>query len=118
MSPNRSLVFALLCGLAVGGLVYRFLLPDWFFALGIAAVYAGSVYFYISFDIALLGEHMTFRKQPHRLGHAIGMFGLSISPVALIDYAKLQGPEVAGVLVWTTGVITYLLFVSLAQSQE
>ncbi|MHC3381612.1 hypothetical protein [Haloarcula sp. H-GB5] len=118
MSPTKSLVFALFCGLAVGGLVYRFLLPDWFFALGIAAVYAGSVYFYVSFDIPMLGEQITFRKQPHRLGHAIGIFGLSISPVALIEYVDLQGPEVAGVLVWITGVVAYLFLVSLAQSQE
>ncbi|GGM47852.1 hypothetical protein GCM10009006_31290 [Haloarcula argentinensis] len=94
------------------------MLPDWFFALGIAAVYAGSVYFYVSCDIPLLGEQITFRKQPHRLGHAIGIFGLSISPVALIEYVDLQGPEVAGVLVWITGVVAYLLLVSLAQSQE
>ncbi|MDQ2074446.1 hypothetical protein RBH20_18065 [Haloarcula sp. H-GB4] len=118
MSPNKSLLFALVCGLAVGSLVYRFLLPDWFFALGIAAVYAGSVYFYVSFDIPLLGEHITFRKQPYRLGHAIGMFGLTISPLALIEYVELQTAEVAGVLVWTTGVIAYLLLVSTAQGQE
>ena len=118
MSPNKSRLLAVPCGASVGGIVHEFLLPDWFFAIGIAAVYTGLIHFYATYEIPLLGEHVTFTDRPDRLGHAVGMFGLATTPLALIEYASFRTPETVGVLVWTTGVIAYLLFASSAQSQQ
>ncbi|MBB6646547.1 hypothetical protein [Halobellus ruber] len=118
MNPHKSLLVAVLLGAAVGGVVHAFLLPDWFFAAGIATIYAGVVYFYATYGITLLGEHVTFRDGPDRLGHAVGLFGLSTTPLALVEYVSLRTPETVGVLVWTTGTITYLLLVSSARTQR
>jgi len=118
MGPNKSLLLAVLCGASVGGIVHELLLPDWFFATGIAAVYVGLVYFYTTYEVPLLGEHVTFTDRADRLGHAVGVFGLSTTPLALIEYASFRTPETVGVLVWTTGVIAYLLFASSARSQQ
>jgi predicted Zn-dependent protease len=118
MSSHRSLALAVATGLATGGIVYQFLLTDWFFALGVTATYAGVAYFYVAFDVPLSGQYIQFTRRHDKLGHAIGIFGLSISPLALISYAKFQQPEAIGVLVWTTGVIAFLLFASIAHDQE
>lgn len=112
MDPNESLLLAAALGASVGGIVRVFLLPDWFFALGIATIYAGAAYFYLTYDVSLLGEHATFSDTPDGLGHAVGVFGLSITPLALVEYASFRNPEIVGVLAWTTGTIAYLLLVS------
>jgi len=118
MNTDKAYSLAVLCGLSAGGIVYGFLLPDWFFALGVGTVYTGIGYFYFAYDIPLLGEHISFTEKPDKLGHAIGLFGVSISPLAVVEYAEFRTPETAGILVWTTGLIAYLLFVSAAQSQQ
>ncbi len=118
MNPDKSHFLAVLVGLFVGGIVYRFFVPDWFFTVGVTAVYTGITYFYIAYEIPLLGEHATFADGRDKLGHAIGLFGLSISPLALVEYAAFRMPEIVGVLVWVTGMITYLLFISTAQTQR
>ena len=118
MELDKPLPLATLFGFSVGGIVYRFLLPDWFFVVGIATVYIGVAYFYITYEIPLFGEHITFPEKPDNIGHAIGLFGLSISPLALVEYAAFRTPQVVGVLVWATGMIMYLLFTSTAQSQR
>ena len=117
MSPNRSLALAVATGLAVGGAVYQFLLTDWFFALGVTATYAGVAYFYVAFDVQVMG-HLQFTSRRDIFGYAVGVFGLSISPLALISYAQFQQPAAIGVLVWTTGVIAFLLFAAIAHEQQ
>lgn len=118
MSSNRSLALAAATGLAVGGAVYQFLLTDWFFALGVTATYVGVVYFYVAYDVPLTGQYLRFTDRHNKLGHAIGIFGLSVSPLALVSYAQFRRPETIGVLVWTTGVIAFLLFAAIAHDQE
>lgn len=118
MSPQKSLTRAVVTGLAVGGMVYQFLLPDWFFALGVTATYTGIAYFYLAFDVSLLSEQLQFTDRHDKLGHAIGVFGLSISPLALISYGQFRQPEAIGILVWTTGVIAFLLLAATAQEQQ
>ncbi len=118
MSSNRSLALAVATGLATGGIVYQFLLTDWFFALGVTATYAGVAYFYFAFNVPLSGQYMQFTRRHDKLGHAIGIFGLSISPLALSSYAQFRRPETIGVLIWTTGVIAFLLFAAIANEQQ
>ena len=118
MSPNRSLALAVATGFTIGGVVYQFLLADWFFALGVTATYAGVAYFFVAFDVPLSGQYLRFTDHHDKLGHAVGIFGLSISPLALVSYAQFRRPETIGVLVWTTGVIAFLLFAAIAHEQQ
>jgi hypothetical protein len=114
---NKSLPLAVLIGCCIGGGVHRYLLSDWFFVSSIASMYIGIAYFILAYDITLLGEQFTFDNRYDRLGHAVGVFGLGIGPLALIEYVGFQGSEVVGVLMWSIGVIAYFTIVSNAQSQ-
>jgi len=70
-APEVALPVAGLFGVVSGAVVYQFLLPDWFPALATAATYAGAAYFYLAFDIPLLGTHVEFTDRPDRLGYAV-----------------------------------------------
>jgi hypothetical protein len=115
---KKPLPLAVLIGCCVGGGVYQYLLSDWFFVSSIATIYIGIVYFILAYDVKLLSEQFTFDDGYDRLGHAIGIFGLSVGPLALIEYADLQGSEAVGVLMWSIGIIAYFTIISNAQSQR
>jgi hypothetical protein len=118
MKFEKSLPLAVLIGCCIGGGVYRYLLSDWFFVSSIVAIYIGIAYFIFAYDTTLLGEQFTFYERDDRLGHAVGVFGLSIGPLALIEYVGLQGSEVVGVLIWSIGIIAYFVLISNARSQQ
>jgi hypothetical protein len=115
---NKSLLLAVLIGCCIGGGAYRYLLSDWFFVSSIATIYIGIAYFILAYGITLLGEQFTFYDRYDRLGHAVGTFGLSIGPLALIQYVGLQGSEAVGVLMWSLGIIAYFVIISKARSQQ
>lgn|GEM_PF-303814 len=104
-----ALPVAGLFGAVSGAVVYRFLLPDWFPALATAATYAGAAYFYLAFDIPLLGTHIEFTDRADRAGYAVGLFGVSVGPLALGEYVGLSNSGVAGVVVWQLGLLAFLL---------
>ncbi|WP_122088580.1 hypothetical protein [Halalkalicoccus subterraneus] len=117
MNRNRNLLVAVICGLLVGLGVYWFLVPDWFVAAGIAAIYSGASYFYFSFDISLFSSDIQFDNRVDRFGYAIGLFGLSVSAVALAQYYGQQGTTTLPFVILFIGVIAFLLFISKAQQQ-
>ena len=104
-----ALPVAGLFGAVSGAVVYQFLLPDWFPALATAATYAGAAYFYLAFDIPLLGTHIEFTDRADRAGYAVGLFGVSVGPLALGEYVGLSNSGVAGVVVWQLGLLAFLL---------
>ena len=108
-APEVALPIAGLFGAVSGAVVYHLLLPDWFPALATAATYAGAAYFYLAFDIALLGTHTEFTDRADRLGYAVGLFGVSVGPLALGKYAGLSDSGVAGVVLWQLGLLAFLL---------
>ena len=114
---DRNLPFAVLCGLLVGLGIYWFLPSNWFVAAGTAAVYTGAAYFYIAFDIPLLGSAVQFDDRVDKLGYAIGLFGLSVSPIAFAQYYGQQGTTTLPFVILFMGVIAFLLFSSEAQRQ-
>ena len=118
MSLDRSLPLAVVVGLLVGGLVYQFCFPDWYPALGVAAIYAGAAYFYISYDVSLLGTQVEFSTRADRVGYAVGLFGLSVSPLALGEYTGLQQSAVTGLIVWVIGTIAFLLLSTTAAQHD
>lgn len=118
MNLSKSLVPAVLIGCCIGGGVYRYLLSDWFLVSSIITIYIGVAYFLLSYDITLLGEQFTFDNSYDKLGHTIGVYGLCIGPLAVIDYVDFQPSEAVGVFIWTTGIIAYFTVVSNAQNQQ
>ena len=117
MPVDRSLPLASVFGLLVGGLVYQFLLPDWYPALGVATIYTGAAYFYLAFDISLLGTQVEFTDRSDKIGYAIGLFGLSVSPLAIGEYTGLQDLAVIGIIVWIMGMLAFLLLMTTAAHQ-
>ena len=118
MNMNRDLPLAIVCGLLVGFGMYWFLVPDWFIAAGTAAVYAGAGYFYSAFDISLLGSAVQFDDRMDRLGYAIGLFGVSVSPIAFAQYYGQHSASTLPFVILFMGVIAFLLFISKAQQQS
>lgn len=115
---NRDLPLAILCGLLVGLGMYWFLVPHWYVALGTAAVYTGAGYFYFAFDVSLLGRAVRFDDRIDRLGWAIGIFGLSVSPLAFANYYGQQDDAIFSFVILCMGMIAFLLLVSKAQQQN
>jgi len=105
-----SLACGLLWTLAGAG-VYWASVPDGFVAMGTAAVYAGTSYFYFAFDVSLLGEAVRFDDRVDRVGYAIGLFGLSVSPLAFARYFGQESEAMIPFVIWFMGVIAFLLFV-------
>ena len=108
-APEVALPVAGLFGVVSGAVVYQFLLPDWFPALATAATYAGAAYFYLAFDIPLLGTHVEFTDREDKFGYAVGLFGVSVGPLAVSEYAGLSNSGVLGVVVWQLGLLAFLL---------
>ena len=115
---NRDFLLAVLCGLLVSLGIYWVLAPNWYVALATAAIYTGTGYFYFAFDISLLGEEIKFDDRTDRLGYAIGLFGLSVSPVALALHYGQQDEAMLPLVVSFMGVIAFLVFISKAQQQN
>jgi len=114
---NRSLPLALLCGLVVGVSMYWFLSPDWFVAAGTAAIYAGAAYFYLAFEMSLFDSAIRFENRVDRIGYAIGLFGLCVSPIAFAQHYGQQATTTLPFVILFVGVIAFLLFISKAQRQ-
>jgi uncharacterized membrane protein YfcA len=111
----RPLAVAVAAGTAVGVGVYVALLPDWFVALGTAAVYAGCVYLYRAFDVSLGDATATFDDRSHRLGQAVGLFGLAVGPLAFAHHYG-AGRETVAFLLWFSGVVAFLLLLPRART--
>ncbi|SDX77563.1 hypothetical protein [Halobellus clavatus] len=108
---DRNLAFGLLAGAVVGLAVHEFLVTDWFVALGTAAVYAGATYLYLAFDSSLLEEQFRFEDRTDRVGHAVGVFGVSVSPLAFAQHYGGEGATIVFVT-WFTGVVAFFLLAS------
>jgi hypothetical protein len=118
MPVEKALPLAVGFGALVGGTVYISLLSDWYPALGIAAIYAGASYFYLSADVSLLGTDINFSNRTDKLGYAVGLFGLSVSPLAFGEYAGLRDSTVTVMIVGLIGTIAFLLWSTTAALQE
>ncbi|MEF8825229.1 MAG: hypothetical protein V5A27_02640 [Halapricum sp.] len=117
-APKVALPVAGLFGAVIGATVYQFFLPDWFPALATAATYAGAAYFYLTFDIPLLGTHVEFTDRADKAGYAVGLFGVSVGPLALGEYAGLSSSALTGVVVWQLGLLAFLLLSATAAHQQ
>jgi len=115
---NWDFPLATFCGLLVGFSIYWFLTPDWFVGAGTAAVYTGAVYFYLKYNISLLSSAIQFDDRIDRLGYAIGLFGLCVSPMAFAQYYGQQGATTLPLVILFIGAIAFLTFLSEARQQS
>jgi hypothetical protein len=106
---ETALAVAGLLGVVSGATIHQFFLRDWFPALATAATYAGAAYFYLAFDIRLLETHIEFTDRADRFGYAVGLFGVSVGPLALSEYAGLSNSGMIGVVAWQLGLLAFLL---------
>jgi hypothetical protein len=113
---NRTLLLAVGCGLLVGGGSY-WLVGDPFVSAGTATVYVGAAYFYLAADRSLLGTQLRFDERVDRLGYGIGLFGLSVSPLAIANHYAGDTATLPIVTVFV-GVIAFLLFASAAADTD
>jgi hypothetical protein len=114
---NRALPLAVPCGAVTGVGVHRLLVPDPFVAVGVAAVYAGVAYLLLAFDLSLLAEAPRFETRPDRLGYAVGLFGVSVSPLAFAERYAVGATAVA-FYVWFIGVVAFLFLAPLARDRQ
>ncbi|WP_128904291.1 hypothetical protein [Halorubrum amylolyticum] len=114
---QTDLPLAAVCGLSVAVGVYVLLASDPFVATAVATVYAAASYFYLAFDAALLGSAFEFTDRSDRVGYALGMFGLSVSPVAVWAYSGSPGASSLPFVVLFLGTIAFLILAAQADRQ-
>jgi len=114
---QTDLPLAAICGLSVATGVYAFLAPDPFVATATATVYAAASYFYLAFDATLLGSAFRFTDRSDKAGHAVGLFGLSVSPLAVANYYGRPDASTLPVVVLFLGAIAFLTLAAQAQRQ-
>lgn len=79
-------------------------------ALGAGAVYAGAAYFYLAFDGSLLSAAPRFDDRGDRLGYAVGLFGLSVTPTLFAHEAGGGDATVFGFAIAFFGAVAFLTF--------
>jgi hypothetical protein len=114
---NRALSVGGLVGLSIGVGVYWFFAQHWFVVAGLAATYAGAAYFYVAFDVSLLGRATRFDDRTDKLGYAIGLFGVASSPVAFAQYYETGEQTGVPLAILLLGVITFMHLASKAHQQ-
>ncbi|WP_050032743.1 hypothetical protein [Halorubrum halophilum] len=114
---QTDLPLAAVCGLSVAVGVYAFLAPDPFVATAIATLYAAASYFYLAFDAALLGSVFEFTDRSERVAYAVGMFGLTVSPLAVWGYSGNSDASSLPLVILVFGVIAFLLLAAQAHRQ-
>ncbi|RLM70975.1 hypothetical protein DVK05_03525 [Halorubrum sp. Atlit-8R] len=103
---NRALPLAAGVGLLAALGLYQ-LVPSLPTALGTGAVYAGAAYFYLAFDVSLLAATPRFEDRADRAGYALGLFGLSVTPVLFGHYADGDA-AVFGFVIVFFGAVAFL----------
>ncbi|MFC6975137.1 hypothetical protein ACFQL1_11460 [Halomicroarcula sp. GCM10025709] len=104
---DRALPAAALVGLAAGTVVTQVLDAGWYLALGTAPLYAGWSYFAISYPAALSASVYSFGRRRDKLGYAAGVFGISVTPLAIGDAAG-SGTVAFAPVVAAFGILGFL----------
>ncbi|ELY80440.1 hypothetical protein [Natrinema gari] len=105
---NRALPAGFGVGLVAGGTLRLAFGSNWFLVAAVVALYAGWGYFAVAYRRLLVSEFPAFDRSTDRLGYGIGLFGLSIGPVA-ISQQFTTGDVSLQFLVAYLGVVGFLL---------
>ncbi len=110
---NRVLPAGFGIGLVAGGSLRVAFESNWFLVLAVVTLYTGLGYFTVEYRRLLTREYPPFDRSVDRFGYGIGLFGLSIGPVAVSR--QLTTADVSGQLfVAYLGVVGFLLVSSAA----
>ncbi|MFC7075216.1 hypothetical protein [Haloarcula halophila] len=105
---DRALPLAVLVGLAVGTVVTQVLDAGWYLALGTIPLYVGWSYFAVSYPDTLRASVFSFDRRADSLGYAAGVFGLSITALAIGHAAGGSGQIAPEVVVAVFGIIGFM----------
>jgi hypothetical protein len=114
---DRALPTALVVGLLVGVVAHGLLVSDWFVVLGLSTVYASCTYFLLAFDLSLLEPVFRFDERADRVAYGLGVFGLSVSPLALAERYGGGGTATLVFVLLFVGVIAFFLLVTKARAE-
>jgi hypothetical protein len=114
---DRALPTAVVLGLLVGGVAQELLVSDWFVVLGLSATYASCAYFLLAFDLSLLEPVFSFDEWTDRVAYGLGVFGLSVSPLALAEQYGSSGTATLVFVLLFVGVIAFFLLVTKARTE-
>lgn len=117
ISASRASLTAVVFGAGVGGVVYPLLLPDWFPALAVGAIMP-AVRTSTSRSTRLLGTHIEFTGGTNRAGYAVGLFGVSIGPLAPGEFTGVSPAAIAGIVLWQLGMLGFLFLSAAATRRE
>ncbi|ELZ20483.1 hypothetical protein C477_06601 [Haloterrigena salina JCM 13891] len=112
---DRPVLAGIAIGAAAGGALRVAFGSNWFLIAAVVAIYTGWGYFEVRYRRLRWSEFPAFDRSADRLGHAIGVFGVSIGSVAFGQQYAAGG---AGIefLVGYLGVIGFLLTSSRASA--
>ncbi|WP_440763330.1 hypothetical protein [Natronorubrum sp. DTA7] len=110
---DRAVLGGLGFGSIVGGALYVAFSSNWFLIAAVIAMYTGWGYFGVRYHRLLLREFPAFDRPIDRLGYAIGLFGVSIGPVAFSQQFT-TGDISIELFVGYIGVVGFLLSSSVA----
>ncbi|OAQ52238.1 hypothetical protein HTG_11495 [Natrinema mahii] len=114
---NRALPAGFGIGLVAGATFRIAFESNWFLVAAVVALYAGWGYFAVAYRRLLAAEFPAFDRSADRLGYGIGLFGLSIGPVAVSR--QLTTADISGQLfVAYLGVVGFLLTSSAAAAES
>lgn len=113
---NRALPIALLCGVAIGAGTFWFVVSDGLFALCMAALYFGAVYFYVAFDVSVTRAAGRFGQRTDRMAYQLGSVGLAVGAVAILGSLSPVGSWQTAFVVFCCGLVGF--FTSVSQAVE
>ena len=108
-APETALLVAGLFGTASGTVVYLVSPSGLVPGARRGSDLRRSGVLHLAFDVTLLGTRLEFTDRPDRAGYAVGLFGVSVGPLALGEYAGLSSSALTGVVVWQFGLLAFLL---------
>lgn len=114
---NRTLPVALGVGVLVAAAVYGLLVPSWYVAACIGGTYTGVFYFARAYPNVVSKYHTGFNERADAVGSFIGYLGFNLGILSFIDYLNVSTGATVALLVWYTGGVAFILFLTRARHE-
>lgn len=105
----KRVLVSVVVGVLVGGGVHQLFAPHWQVVLVTGIIYTAAAYFYFSAVPARLQPEFSFDNRTDAIGYGIGLFGLSVSPIAFGNYYTAADIDPV-FLIWFIGILSHLTF--------
>lgn len=114
---DRSVPLACCGGLLVSIGAYWLFGTGWFVSVATGAAYAAAGYFWLATEASPLVPGVAFENRTDRLAYAVGVFGVSVTPLALADH-YVDATTTAVPMISYLGVIAFLSMASAARRSD